>query len=93
MKSIIHDIVIPTGDGTPDKVSVCCSEVDAYNRPGPYVRMVIKLKDDEKSAITALRARAKRILVKRAAAALALIAADPNATPSLDAPVADEDNA
>jgi phenylpyruvate tautomerase PptA (4-oxalocrotonate tautomerase family) len=92
MKVIIHDIVIPSKDGTPDKVSVAISEIDSLGRTMPFVRINVKLKDAEVAALDALRQRAKRILVKRTNEALAIVAASPNSTISLDTETPGEDD-
>lgn len=93
MKSKVHDIVIPCTDGIPDKVQVCVTEIDDLGRQLPYVRIQVRLKADEKAAITEMRQRAKRILSRRTDAAKAAVAADPTATPNLDAPTSGEDEA
>jgi len=91
MKVIIHDIVIPTKDGTPDKVSVAISEIDDLGRTMPFVRINIRLKEAEVAALDAIRQRAKRILVKRTNEAVAAVAASPTLVVSLDAETPGED--
>jgi phenylpyruvate tautomerase PptA (4-oxalocrotonate tautomerase family) len=93
MKAIIHDIVIPAKDGTPDKVSVAISEIDSLGRQMPFVRINVRLKEAEVAAIDAIRQRAKRILVKRTNEALATIAISPDSPVSLEAETPGEDNA
>ena len=97
MKTKIHDIVIPftdsTPDSTPEKVSVCVSEIDSLGRQMPFVRINIKLKPDEIAALGNIQKRAKRILKKRTDAAVSLITTRPDTPVSLDTETAGEDDA
>lgn len=90
MKTTVHDMLFPMANGIPDAVNVCVSEVDDLGRQLPYVRLQVRLTAEEQAAITEIRKRAKRILERRTDAAKAVVAADPAATVSLDAPVAGE---
>ena len=93
MKTKIHDIVIPCTEGTPEKVSVCVSEIDNLGRQMPFVRISIKLKPAEVESLGNIQQRAKRILKQRTDAAVATISAKSDAPVSLDAETPGEDDA
>jgi hypothetical protein len=93
MKTIVHDILIPLTSGVPDAVQVCLSDFDKFGRQMPFIRIGVKLKPEEKTAIDAIQKRAKRILERRTEAATAALVADPQSTVSLDVETSDEANA
>jgi hypothetical protein len=91
MKTYRHGINIPTGDE--NFAFVRMSEIDGLGRVMPHVTMQVKLKPSELTAVDAIRKRAKRILVKRTDAAIAVKQADPEAPINLNVETPGEDNA